>query len=232
MSYKKFFSQIEDEILLDIFNRHSLHELVTKGDRIITEYIKESYIHPNVKIAKNCTIEGLVYIGEGVSIQDYAFIRGPVIILNNSLIGKSAFIRNGSIIGSNTIIGHSSEITRSILLNNTSIAHFNCITYSIIGSNVNFGSHACTTSFLLKNNNINSLDIDMYYYIDENNKQKVNSKKFGAVIGDNCRFGAYSMTNPGVSMEPDCIVYPYTSVRKGYYFQDTRLSDRRERELV
>ncbi len=41
--------------------------------------------------------------------------------------------------------------------------------------------------------------------------------KFGAVLGDGCQTGCNVVTNPGCLIGKDTLVYPNTSLKKGYY---------------
>lgn len=223
MRYYDYFKNIEDQILLDIYTDFSMEHVINNIGRLIEKQLKKinqhsnSYIHPTAEISRNATIKGDVYIGPQVKIQDFASIIGPAIILDDTLIGKSSFIRGGVIIGSKSIIGNASEIVSSIIHNKTSITHFNVITHSIIGSNVNFSSYSCTAAFLLKNKSIFQLDEEIYLTDMNLTKIKVIDNKFGAIVGDNCRIGAYSILNPGTTLSVGCIVYPHISLKAGFY---------------
>ncbi|MGQ4668689.1 hypothetical protein ACUIJN_23190 [Metabacillus halosaccharovorans] len=229
MEFEDFFSLEEDT--KQIFESYSLIDLTESIEEIVNNILTKyflsndvnTYIHKTANVSNKSSIEGRVYIGPNVTVQDYAYIKGPAIILKNTLIGKSSFLRGGTFIGSYSTVGHASEIVSSIIMNRTSITHFNMISNSIIGNNVNLSAFVTCSSFLLKNRSIINLSEDIYIYYKDGNKKKLNATKFGAIIGDNCRLGAYVIAYPGVTMAPGCVVYPQISLKSGFYKGDSRV---------
>lgn len=219
MKVEKFFVPTTlttiDDVLANLSDKDMLEQVTISVRNSLSSC--SSFISPEASISKYATISGPVHIGASVIIEDYAVIKGPVIIYDNTFIGQHALIRGATIIGSNTTIGHGCEIANSMILNNTVIAHYNIITCSLIGSNVNFSAFASTAAFLLKNTQIRELDVPVVLHNSNGESYPANSFKFGSIIGDNCRIGAFTLLNPGVIMEKNCIVYPLLNVSANYY---------------
>ncbi|WP_074961878.1 hypothetical protein [Paenibacillus sp. LC231] len=137
-------------------------------------------------------------------------------IFDNVFIGKSSFIRDNSIIGTGSKIGHCCEVVSSLILNNSSITHYCGISSSIIGSNVHFGAYISTASVLLNESPI--------VMINKNKEKiKLGISKFGSVIGSNCKIGSYVLLNPGVIIEPNCLIFPQISLRTDYYPENSKI---------
>lgn len=219
MNIEKFFNPTHLTPVDDILNNLSDVDMLDQ----ITGSVHKSllscsnFVSPSATISPSAIITGDVYIGPGVIIEDYAVIKGPVLIYDNAFIGQHVLIRGSTIIGRNTIIGHGCEITNSMILNDTTVAHYNVITCSLIGSNVNFSAFASTAAFLLKNLQIRTPDIPVILHNAHGESYPANSFKFGSIIGDNCRIGAFVLLNPGVIMEKSCTVYPLLNVSATYY---------------
>ncbi len=219
MKIEKFFAPTAIATIDNILNNLSDKDMLEQVTTSIYDFLSScsSFISPDANISNSAIISGNVYIGSGVTIEDYAVIKGPVIIHDNAFIGQHVLIRGATIIGSNTIVGHGCEIVNSMILNNTTIAHYNIITCSLIGSNVNFSAFASTAAFLLKNTQIRELSVPVILHNAHGESYPANSYKFGSIIGDNCRIGAFTLLNPGVIMEKNCIVYPLLNVSTNYY---------------
>ncbi|WP_172844395.1 LbetaH domain-containing protein [Tumebacillus algifaecis] len=217
---QRFFRETQDELIKVLLAEVELVDIIPNLNKFILDYLmqfeSEKYIDPTAVISEKATIEGAVYIGSNVKVQDFAYIKGPAIILNDTIIGKSAFVRDNVILGSNTIIGHSSEVCQSVILNGTRVAHFNAVSFSVVGSHVNLSSCAAIASYLLKTE-LDDMPTTSYLFDSLQQKVTVNISKFGAIIGDRCRLGANVIVNPGVVMEPNCIVYPQISLESKYY---------------
>lgn len=224
MNVDNFFGPTEIQAIDDF-----LKKLTDKGmPEEIASYTQNQVkdcqdISETAVISNNVSIKGNVYIGENVTIQDYAVINGPVMIFDGAFIGQHSLIRNGSVVGKNSIIGHSCEIANTMILSNTTISHYNVVSNSLVGSNVNFSAFASTASFLLKNKEIHNLNVPVILHNENYEFYPANCYKFGAIIGDNCRIGAFTLLNPGVIMERNCIVYPLLSIPANYYHKDSSI---------
>ena len=61
---------------------------------------------------------------------------------------------------------------------------------------------------------------------------KTGLKKFGAVLGDDCKTGCNTVLNPGVVMGPGSVTYTNASLRGGYYPAGTLVKVRQEQKFV
>ena len=159
-----------------------------------------------------------IFIGKNTVVEPGAFIQGPCIIGDNCQVRSGAYIRGNVITGDNCIIGHTSELKNAILLNHAQCPHFNYVGDSIVGAYVNLG---CGT--ILSNVPIISFK-DKQTGKRPSIKIQINNEiydtglsKFGAVIGDNTETGCNSVLNPGSIVGKNCLIYPATSLKKGYY---------------
>jgi bifunctional UDP-N-acetylglucosamine pyrophosphorylase/glucosamine-1-phosphate N-acetyltransferase len=126
-----------------------------------------------------------VVVGGGTIIKSGTYIEGPCIIGKNCRIGPHAYIRGSTSIGDDCHLGHSSELKNSIIMNGTKIPHFNYIGDSVIGAGCNFGAGTKIANLRHDHTNIRVCGKD------------TRRKKFGAVIGDEVRFGINCSINVG-----------------------------------
>jgi len=225
MNIANFFKPVSIHLIDNFLDDLSVKEMINQIANTIDTFFStnKTYISPTAHISPTAVLTGDVYIGDNVTIEDYVVLKGPVIIYDNTYIGQHALIRNNSIIGYGNIIGHSCEVSNSIIMNDTTIAHYNVITCSLIGSNVNFSAFASTASFLLKNKKIKKLEEPIVLHTPDGGLYKASSLKFGSIVGDNCRIGAFALLDPGVIMEKDCIIYPLLNVSSNYYIKESSL---------
>jgi len=139
----------------------------------------------NGTVDEGVTIRGPVKIGEGSIIRTGTYIEGPCMIGKGCLIGPHAYIRGPASIGDDCHIGHCTEIKNSIIMAGTKIPHFNYLGDSVIGSNCNLGAGTKVANLRHDHENIRVCGKD------------TRRKKFGAVIGDNVRFGINCSINVG-----------------------------------
>lgn len=144
----------------------------------------------DIEIKSNVTIEGKVYIEDGVKIFENTKIVGPVYIGRGAIIGNNNMIRQ-SHIGAGTVTGFSTDITRSYIGENCWM-HSNYIGDSVIDGNVSLGGGTVTANLRLDDGEIHT----------QVNGGRVNSgrTKFGAIIGKNVRIGANVSMMPGVKI--------------------------------
>lgn len=171
--------------------------------RNINSFIKEN--GSNIQGFKK--IKNGVYAGENVQISKNAEIVGPTLIGAGTKIGAGALLREGVIIGENCNIGHSSEVKHSVIGNNTNASHFNYIGDSIVGSGVNLGA-----GVILANFKSGAANKEIAVEVD-GKKIGTGLEKFGSLIGDNVNIGSNSVTDPGVIIGKNAIIYPLTLIR-------------------
>lgn len=131
------------------------------------------------------TLQNNVVIGEDTVIKSGTYIEGPCIIGKNCRIGPHAYIRGVTSIGDDCHIGHCSELKNSIIMRGTKIPHFNYIGDSVVGAGCNFGAGTKIANLRHDHANIRVCGKD------------TRRKKFGAVIGDEVRFGINCSINVG-----------------------------------
>lgn len=155
--------------------------------------IQESFIHPDTNISPKASLNGKVYIDQGVRIMDFAVLSGNIYIGKNSIIGNHTLVRD-SHIGDRCVIGHSSEVARSILSDDC-WTHQNYVGDSVFDTNISLGSGTKTGNFRLD-------EKEIFSFVK---KEKINSQKnkFGACIGKNVRIGINTSIMPGVKIGSD-----------------------------
>jgi bifunctional UDP-N-acetylglucosamine pyrophosphorylase/glucosamine-1-phosphate N-acetyltransferase len=136
-------------------------------------------------VEEGVTLQNNVIIGEGTVIKSGTYIEGPCVIGKNCRIGPHAYIRGVTSIGDDCHIGHCSELKNSIIMSGTKIPHFNYIGDSVVGAGCNFGAGTKIANLRHDHTNIRVCGKD------------TRRKKFGAVIGDEVRFGINCSINVG-----------------------------------
>lgn len=226
-SYQRFFRELQDEALLQIFRSYPLGNIIPNIQAFILDHLShlgvERSIDASAQISQQATLQGPVYIGPEVVIQDFASVIGPAMLLAGAFVGHAAFVRESVILGSNVIVGHGSEVTHSIILDEARLTHMNVVSYSLVGKGVNLSSHVVLGSYLL-HTDAACLPDRAFLRNDSQEKVFIPGAKFGAIIGDRCRLGGSVLVNPGVVMEPDCLVFPLVSLKSRYYYQHSCIS--------
>ncbi len=151
-------------------------------------------------IEDGVTIKGPVAIDEGSVIRSGTYIEGPCCIGKDCRIGPHAYIRGATSIGDECHIGHCTEIKNSIIMEKTKIPHFNYIGDSVIGSGCNFGAGTKIANLRHDHATIRVAGND------------TRRKKFGAVIGDNVRFGINCSVNVGTVIGSNAKFSPSTYI--------------------
>ncbi len=150
-----------------------------------------------------------IFLGSGVVVEPGALIKGPTVIGSYSEVRQGAYIRGKCIVGSHCVVGHTTEIKNSIMLDGAKAGHFAYIGDSILGKNVNLGAGT-----KLANLKMNRKEIKIKLPDEE---LETGLRKLGAILGDDTELGCNSVTNPGVLMGPQCLVWPGVLVPGGYY---------------
>ncbi len=147
-----------------------------------------------------------ISIGTGTVVEPGAYIQGPCIIGNNCLVRHGAYIRGDLITGEACVIGHDTEIKHSILLDRSCAAHFNYVGDSILGNRVNLGAGVKCANL--------KLDHSPVVVHFEGARYETGLKKMGAIIGDGAQLGCNSVTNPGILIGRNAVVYPCVNVQR------------------
>lgn len=151
-------------------------------------------------IEEAVSLQQNVIVGEGSVIKSGTYIEGPCIIGKNCRIGPHAYIRGSTSIGDDCHIGHCSEIKNSIIMNGTKIPHFNYIGDSVVGTGCNFGAGTKVANLRHDHANIRVCGKD------------TRRKKFGAVIGDDVRFGINCSINVGTMIGSEAQFAPNSCI--------------------
>ncbi|WP_237143962.1 DapH/DapD/GlmU-related protein [Pontibacter pamirensis] len=146
------------------------------------------------------TVKDGIAIHQTATVERGVVLKAPVIISENCFVGANAYLRGGVYLGEGATVGTSCEVKTSIIMQNSAVAHFNFIGDSIIGNNVNFEAGSIVAN----------------HYNEKKDKQirvmlhgeiiDTDVKKFGALVGDNCRIGANAVLSPGTILAKDTIV--------------------------
>ncbi len=167
-------------------------QITNELPEIIIELIKN--YNADFKIENNIAVHKTAVIEAG------AILKSPAIIGANCFIGANAYLRGGVFLAEAVKIGTGCEIKSSIIFNESAMAHFNFIGNSIIGSNVNFEAGAVTA------NHYNERTDTLIEVLHEGRTIRTGTKKFGALIGDNCKIGANAVLSPGTLLAKNTIV--------------------------
>lgn len=148
------------------------------------------------------TLQGNVYISEGVTIEPTAMIQGPTYIGPNSEIRHGAYIRGTTYIGKGCVVGHTTEVKGSCFLDGAKAGHFAYVGDSILGREVNLGAGTKLANLRLQH--------DEVFYKDPTSGMRIASglRKFGAILGDHVQTGCNSVLSPGSLLLPNTGVYP------------------------
>ncbi len=169
-------------------------------------------------------LSGPVCIAPGCRIEPGVVLRGPIIVGEGTEIRTGAYLRGGVIVGNGCVVGAHTEVKRAILLDGAHAPHQNYVGDSILGRHVNLGAGTILS-------NVKNVGVEVTF---PHHGRTVGTglRKFGAVLGDSCRTGCNTVTNPGVLMGPECVTYPGTSLRSGVYPPRTLVKLRQVQQQV
>lgn len=176
-----------------------------KMNKVLMDKHLKPKISKRAKIGKNVTIEGRVFIEDGVRIFENAVIKGPCYIGKNCVIGNNAMVRDYTNLEEGVMVGAHAEIARCIFQKNAHV-HAGFFGDSIFGENCRIGAGTVTANVRLDREEI---------------KAKVNEKKIntgltslGAIVGENTNIGINVSLMPGVLIGSNCNIGPGSLVRE------------------
>ena len=175
------------------------------------KYLQETIVAKNVQECHATFkgapphLEGNYYIGKGTVIAPDVVICGPVYIGENVTIQSGALIRPGTILSDKTSVGHGSEVKASVLFSGAKVASLAFVGNSVLGKSARIGSGVITA-----NRKFDQSDAGVTM---NGQKEALGTDFFGAIIGDQTRLGANSVTQPGTHIGPNVWVFPLTCVR-------------------
>lgn len=208
-------------------------EALTRVGRFALEYITrldgESNVRGTVMRGAHVDDQDAVVIGEGTVVEPGAFIQGPAIIGKNCQIRHGAYIRGDVLIGDNCIVGHDSELKNCILIDTAQCPHFAYVGDSMLGRKVNLGAGTKLSNVPVLSFKDESTGKRPTIRIEiEGKVYDTGLVKFGAVIGDGSQTGCNVVTNPGCLVGRNTLIYPQTSLKKGYYASNQIIKLRQE----
>ena len=169
-------------------------------------------------------LDGPISIGAGCRIEPGALLRGPLIVGDECEIRTGAYVRGRVVLGEGCVVGAHSELKGAILLDGAHAPHQNYVGDSILGRKVNLGAGTILS-------NVKNVGREVTF-AHEGEQVRTGLRKFGAVLGDECRTGCNTVLNPGVLMGPGCVTYPCVCLRSGYYPPRTLVKLRQAQQQV
>lgn len=176
-------------------------------------------LHPGVHL-----LGDRIHIAAEVTIEPGAVIVGPAVIGRGVQIRTGAYVRQNVILGENSLVGAHSEVKGSILLPGAKAPHQAYVGDSILGRNVNLGAGTICS-------NVKNIGSEVTFRAG-GDVVRTGLRKFGAVLGDDCKTGCNTVLNPGVLMGPGSVTYTNASLRGGYYPPGTLVKVRQEQRQV
>ncbi len=169
-------------------------------------------------------LEGPVFIGRDCIVEPGAVLRGPLVVGDGSQIRTGAYLRGSVILGRGAVVGAHSEVKRAILLDGAHAPHQNYVGDSILGARVNLGAGTILS-------NVKNVGREVTFRHGDR-IVRTGLRKFGAVLGDDCKTGCNSVLNPGVLLGPGSVTYPNVCLRAGYYAPGTLVKLRQQQQLT
>jgi NDP-sugar pyrophosphorylase family protein len=149
---------------------------------------------------------GAVAVHHTAVVENQASIKGPAIIGPRCFISANSLIRGGCWLDEGCIIGPGCELKSSFVFRSSKLAHFNYVGDSIIGSGVNLEAGSVVANY---RNEQPDATIKIFH---QGKAVDTHVKKFGALIGDECKIGANAVIAPGAIIKPSTIVARLTLV--------------------
>ncbi|SNT59417.1 transferase hexapeptide (six repeat-containing protein) [Tardiphaga sp. OK246] len=151
-------------------------------------------------ISEDFRISGDVAVHPTATVEAGALIKAPAIIGPGCFIAAGSLIRGGCWLEENCIIGPGCELKSSFLFSGSKLAHFNFVGDSVVGARVNLEAGSIVANFRNEFADPKILILHAGEIID------TGVDKFGALIGDDCKFGANAVIAPGAIFERGAII--------------------------
>ena len=165
-----------------------------------------------------------IFIAAGCSIEPGAVIVGPAILEEGVQIRTGAYVRQNVVLTAGSLVGAHSEVKGSILLPGAKAPHQAYVGDSILGRDVNLGAGTICSNVKNVGRNISfSAGGEAYH---------TGLRKFGAVLGDDCKTGCNTVLNPGVLMGRGSVTYTNASIRSGFYPAGTLIKVRQTQQVT
>lgn len=154
-----------------------------------------------------------IAIHNTASVAETAVIHAPAIIGPSASVGQHTLLRGGVYIGENAHIGQGVEVKHALIGAGTALAHFNYVGDSILGSRINLEAGSIIA------NHYNERVGKTIEVIWQENIVDTGILKFGALVGDDSKLGANSVTTPGTILEPMSVVKRLELIDQVEYFR-------------
>jgi UDP-N-acetylglucosamine diphosphorylase / glucose-1-phosphate thymidylyltransferase / UDP-N-acetylgalactosamine diphosphorylase / glucosamine-1-phosphate N-acetyltransferase / galactosamine-1-phosphate N-acetyltransferase len=145
-------------------------------------------------------IQNNVAIHKKAQLEEHVTLKGPIIISEDCFVAAHAYLRGGVFVGSKSVIGPGCEVKSSMLMPGSALAHFNFVGDSMVGSAVNMEAGS-----IIANHHNDRSDKTIFILVN-GEKTKINSTKFGALVGDSTKIGANAVLSPGTILIPGSII--------------------------
>lgn len=179
---------------------------ILSGFSCLFDGVKKDFKSTDHMIESNVAIRGDVLIDDGAVIKSGAYIEGPVYIGKGCVVGPNCYIRSNTSLENGVRIGQAVEVKSSIIGENTKIQHLSYVGDSIIGENCNVGAGTIFSNLRHDESNIKMTVSDKV--VD------TGRKKFGAIVGDNVKFGVGTIIYPGKRIWPNKSTLPGQKIEK------------------
>jgi NDP-sugar pyrophosphorylase family protein len=167
-------------------------EIIDNLSTIITQLLQMT--------GEEFVIKDGIAIHKTALIEQNVVIKGPAIVGAKVSIGANAYLRGPLLLDESVHIGAGCEIKHSVIFSGTAVAHFNYIGNSIVGSDVNFEAGSVAA------NHYNEREDKVISVVVNGEITNTGVKKFGSLVGDNCRIGANAVLSPGTILRKKFVV--------------------------
>jgi UDP-N-acetylglucosamine diphosphorylase / glucose-1-phosphate thymidylyltransferase / UDP-N-acetylgalactosamine diphosphorylase / glucosamine-1-phosphate N-acetyltransferase / galactosamine-1-phosphate N-acetyltransferase len=152
------------------------------------------------EVGEGYRVSGEVAVHRTATVEAGALVKGPAIIGAKCFISAGSLIRSGCWLDENCIIGPGCELKSSFLFAEVKLAHFNFVGDSVVGARVNLEAGSIIANFR------NEFVDPKILILHAGEIVVTGVDKFGALIGDDCKFGANSVVAPGAILKRGTIV--------------------------
>lgn len=158
------------------------------------------------EVDPDATLEGVVVIEDGTTIESGVRIEGPTYIGSGCSVGPNAYIRGATLLEGDVHIGQAVEVKNSVLMRGTNVPHLSYVGDSVLGRDVNFG--AGTNVANLRHD---GEDVELTVKGD---RISTGRRKFGVVVGHGAKTAINTSLGPGVTLSGDATTAPGESVMR------------------
>jgi UDP-N-acetylglucosamine diphosphorylase / glucose-1-phosphate thymidylyltransferase / UDP-N-acetylgalactosamine diphosphorylase / glucosamine-1-phosphate N-acetyltransferase / galactosamine-1-phosphate N-acetyltransferase len=149
-----------------------------------------------------------IAVHKKAEIEERVTLKGPLIIGDQCFIASNCYLRGGVFLSTHVALGPGCEVKSSVVLENTALAHFNFVGDSILGANVNMEAGSVIANH---HNDRQDKTISLWW---NNTFIKLDTNKFGAIVGDEAKIGANAVLAPGTILEPATVVHRLSYVQQ------------------